>query len=254
MTTSLLEAVQVSKRFGQNQVLKSVSLSVGRGEVVCLLGPSGSGKTTLLRCLNHLERPDEGFVRVGDEVLGYRQAGGVLRETSERDIARQRRSTGMVFQQFNLFAHRTAIENVMEGPTQVKGVDRARARQRAGALLDHVGLSEKHNAYPNQLSGGQQQRVAIARAMAMEPDVLLFDEPTSALDPELVLEVLETMKSLALEGATMVVVTHEIGFAREVADRVVFMADGQILEEGEPSSVIDAPEHPRVKEFLSRVL
>jgi polar amino acid transport system ATP-binding protein len=253
-TPPLLEAVGITKSFGDNTVLKSVSLSVAKGEVVCLLGPSGSGKTTLLRCLNRLETPDAGFVRVGREVIGYRHAGGVLREARVRETARQRASTGMVFQQFNLFSHRTAIENVMEGPVQVKHLDKARARREATVLLDRVGLSQKYDSYPSQLSGGQQQRVAIARAMAMEPEVLLFDEPTSALDPELVMEVLDTMKSLAKEGATMVVVTHEIGFAREVADRVVFMADGHILEQGDPSTVIDNPTHPRVQDFLSRVL
>lgn len=250
----LLQAMDVSKSYGEVQVLKSVSIEVETGEVVCLLGPSGAGKTTLLRCLNFLERPDDGLVRIGATILGHKQKAEMLYEVSERELAVQRRATAMVFQQFNLFSHRTAIENVMEGPVQVQGVSKSEARAKAAGLLERVGLAGKFDSYPNQLSGGQQQRVAIARAMATDPAVLLFDEPTSALDPELVHEVLDTMKSLAADGATMIVVTHEVGFAREVASKAIFMADGEIIEQGPPNSVMVTPNHPRTKDFLSRVL
>ncbi|MFJ9083720.1 amino acid ABC transporter ATP-binding protein [Streptomyces sp. NPDC102384] len=251
---ALVRAESVHKSYGDLQVLRGIDLDVRRGEVVCLLGPSGSGKSTFLRCINHLEQVNAGRIWVGDEVIGYRQQGNKLHELNERAIARQRQRIGMVFQRFNLFPHMTALENVVAAPVGVKRVARAAARERAAELLARVGLKDKADAYPRQLSGGQQQRVAIARALAMEPDLMLFDEPTSALDPELVGEVLEVMKDLASSGLTMMVVTHEISFAREVADRVAFMDGGEILEVGPPSEVLVDPQHPRTQSFLARVL
>ncbi|MEV0055411.1 amino acid ABC transporter ATP-binding protein [Saccharopolyspora shandongensis] len=252
--TALVRAEGVHKSFGDLQVLKGIDLEVADGEVLCLLGPSGSGKSTFLRCINHLEQISRGRIWVGDQVIGYEPRGGKLHELDERSVARQRQSVGMVFQRFNLFPHLTALENVIEGPVQVKRETKATAVARAEGLLARVGLADKRDAYPRQLSGGQQQRVAIARALAMEPSLLLFDEPTSALDPELVGEVLEVMKDLAKSGLTMIVVTHEIGFAREVADRVAFMDAGAIVEIGAPGAVLDRPEHPRTRAFLQRVL
>ncbi|RVU27970.1 amino acid ABC transporter ATP-binding protein [Streptomyces antnestii] len=259
MTTSttpspLVRAEAVHKYFGDHHVLKGVDLDIAPGEVLCLLGPSGSGKSTFLRCINHLETIHSGQIWLGDETIGYRLQGTRLVERPEREIIRQRRSMGMVFQRFNLFPHRTALENVIEGPVQVKGENSRSAKERGTLLLERVGLGDKLHAYPRQLSGGQQQRVAIARALAMEPELMLFDEPTSALDPELVGEVLTVMKDLAATGLTMIVVTHEIGFAREVADRVAFMDGGRIVETGTPAEVLDAPRHDRTKAFLSRVL
>ncbi|MEU6657926.1 amino acid ABC transporter ATP-binding protein [Streptomyces sp. NPDC046821] len=255
MTTSpVVRAEAVHKYFGDNHVLKGIDLDVRPGEVLCLLGPSGSGKSTFLRCINHLETIHSGRIWLGEETIGYRLHRGKLVERSEREIVRQRRSMGMVFQRFNLFPHRTALQNVIEGPVQVKGENPKSAREHGTSLLERVGLGDKLDAYPRQLSGGQQQRVAIARALAMEPQLMLFDEPTSALDPELVGEVLNVMKDLAETGLTMIVVTHEIGFAREVADRVAFMDGGRILEIGTPAEILDAPQHERTKTFLSRVL
>jgi polar amino acid transport system ATP-binding protein len=244
----------LTKRFGNLEVLRRIDFEVGRREVVCVIGPSGSGKSTLLRCINHLERPDEGIVAVDGEVIGYRLAGEALHELSSSKLADQRRHIGMVFQRFNLFPHMTIVGNVMEALTTVRGIPRAEARERAESLLNRVGLADKLAAYPNHLSGGQQQRVAIARALAMEPKVMLFDEPTSALDPELVGEVLEVMKDLAVGGMTMIVVTHELAFAREVADRVVFMDAGKIVEQGRPSEILESPQNPRTRDFLARVL
>jgi polar amino acid transport system ATP-binding protein len=242
------------KYFGSLAVLQGVNLEVHRGEVCVIIGPSGSGKTTLLRCINHLEVLTAGRVHVAGQLVGYRVRGGRLHDLKPGEIARQRSGIGMVFQRFNLFAHKTALQNVMEGPVQVRGVDRRAAKEQALQLLSRVGLSEHVGKYPIQLSGGQQQRVAIARALAMDPEIMLFDEPTSALDPELVGEVLDVMKELALSGRTMVVVTHEIGFAREVGNHLVFMADGQIVEQGDPREVIDNPRHPRTQAFLNSVL
>jgi len=250
----MVEAVGVRKVFGDNEVLKSIDLTVQRGEVISLLGPSGSGKSTFLRCINHLERIDGGEISVNGDLVGYRRAHGKKYELRRKDIAAARRDVGMVFQRFNLFPHRTAIENVMEAPAYVKRRDRKEVRQQALALLDRVGLADRCDAYPAMLSGGQQQRVAIARALAMEPMLMLFDEPTSALDPELVGEVLDVMKGLATEGMTMIVVTHEIGFAREVCNRVVFMDGGVIVEEGPPADVFNNPQHARTQSFLSKVL
>ena len=244
----------VHKRFGGTEVLRGVSLHVHRGEVLCLLGPSGSGKSTLLRCINHLEKIDAGRLWVGGELAGYRQVGDVLHELPEREVARKRAQIGMVFQRFNLFAHLTALQNVAEAPMRVRGLSRANARERGRALLAQVGLSDKVGEYPAQLSGGQQQRVAIARALAMEPRLMLFDEPTSALDPELVGEVLDVMRRLARQGMTMIVVTHEVGFAREVADSVAFMDAGVIVEHGAPGEVLEQPRHERTRAFLSKVL
>jgi polar amino acid transport system ATP-binding protein len=250
----MVRAEQVCKSFGALHVLKGITLEVGRGEVLCMVGPSGSGKSTFLRCINHLEQVNAGRLYVDGDLIGYRERGAKLHEMSPRDAAKQRREIGMVFQHFNLFPHRTALENVMEAPVQVKRVKKAAAVQRAKDLLEQVGLSDKATAYPAQLSGGQQQRVAIARALAMDPKLMLFDEPTSALDPELVGEVLAVMKKLASEGMTMVVVTHEMGFAREVANQLVFMDAGVVVESGNPREVLANPQHERTKAFLSKVL
>jgi len=249
----LVTAVNVHKSFGQHVVLDGVDLVVDPGEVVCLLGPSGSGKTTFLRLINQLETLTGGRIWVDGELIGVVERNGKLHVRTDRDIARQRSDIGMVFQRFNLFPHMTALENVMEGPVQVKRVARATARANAAELLDRVGLADRSGFYPSQLSGGQQQRVAIARALAMDPQLLLFDEPTSALDPELVGEVLNVIKDLAQRGMTMIVVTHEMGFAREVCDRVVFMDGGVVVEEGPPSQVLDHPREDRTKAFLRRV-
>jgi len=249
-------AESVCKSFGALQVLKGITLEVGKGQVLVMVGPSGSGKSTFLRCINHLEQVNAGRLYVDGDLIGYREKkrGDKLYEISPRDAAKQRRDIGMVFQHFNLFPHRTALENLVEAPVHVKGVKKADAVARAKDLLDQVGMAEKATAYPAQLSGGQQQRVAIARALAMNPKLMLFDEPTSALDPELVGEVLEVMKKLAQEGMTMVVVTHEMGFAREVADQLVFMDGGVVVESGPPREVLANPKHERTKAFLSKVL
>ena len=244
----------VSKSYGHNEVLKSISLTVMPGEVLCLVGPSGSGKSTFLRCINHLERVNAGRLSVDGTLVGYHERNGRLYEMHPKIASRQRRDIGMVFQRFNLFPHMTALENVMEAPVQVKRVPKEKAKARAKELLRRVGLAERADFYPSQLSGGQQQRVAIARALAMDPKLMLFDEPTSALDPELVGEVLEVMKELAKSGMTMVVVTHEMGFAREVADKLVFMDGGVVVEEGDPREVLANPQHERTKAFLSKVL
>ncbi|MFN3340601.1 MAG: amino acid ABC transporter ATP-binding protein [Dietzia sp.] len=252
--TPMVRAEQVCKSFGSLQVLKGIDIEVDAGEVLCLVGPSGSGKSTFLRCINHLERVDAGRLYVDGDLVGYREKGDKLYEISPKHAARQRRDIGMVFQHFNLFLHRTALENVIEAPMLVKGESRAEATERGRDLLERVGLSAKSDAYPAQLSGGQQQRVAIARALAMEPKLMLFDEPTSALDPELVGEVLGVMRDLAAAGMTMVVVTHEMGFAREVADTIAFMDDGVVVEAGRPSEVLVAPTHQRTRDFLSKIL
>jgi polar amino acid transport system ATP-binding protein len=244
----------LTKSFGAHRVLDGVDLDVPRGTVTVLLGPSGSGKSTLLRCVNHLERPDSGFVEVAGEIVGYRHRDGRLHELHARDVARQRARVGMVFQQFNLFPHLTVLENIVEAPVAVRGVPKAEAASRASDLLARVGLAGREGSYPRRLSGGQQQRVAIARALAMEPELLLFDEPTSALDPELVGEVLGVIRDLAGSGMTMIVVTHEIGFAREVADTAVFLDGGRIVESGAPADVLDRPRHDRAQAFLAAVL
>jgi len=250
---ALVEIRGVHKRFGAQEVLQGVSLDVEAGEVVCLLGASGSGKTTLLRCVNHLETVDRGEIKVAGELVGYaRGANGKLKEESDRVTSAKRARIGMVFQRFNLFAHLTALENIVEAPVQVLGVAKTEAEKRALDLLARVGLKDKAGHYPHELSGGQQQRVAIARAVAMEPRLMLFDEPTSALDPELVGEVLESMRRLAADGMTMILVTHELAFAREVADRVIMMADGQVVEDAAPADFFSAPQHPRSKAFLAR--
>ena len=251
---ALVEIRDAHKRFGSQDVLKGVSLDVEAGEVVCLLGASGSGKTTLLRCINHLESLDQGEIKVAGELVGYARGGdGKLREEPDRIASAKRARIGMVFQRFNLFAHLTALENITEAPMQVLGVAKAEAERRALDLLARVGLKERAGHYPHELSGGQQQRVAIARAVAMEPRLMLFDEPTSALDPELVGEVLETMRRLAADGMTMILVTHELAFAREVADRVIMMADGRVVEDAAPAAFFATPQHPRSKAFLARV-
>jgi len=249
----LVHAVNVMKSFGDNQVLQGIDMDVRTGEVICLLGPSGSGKTTFLRCINQLETIDGGRIWVDGELMGFEDRNGTLHRLSNKAIAAQRREIGMVFQRFNLFPHKTTLENIMEAPMQVKGEKKEQARDRALALLERVGLQDKPSAYPSQLSGGQQQRVAIARAMAMQPKLMLFDEPTSALDPELVGEVLAVMRELAREGTTMIVVTHEMSFAREVADHVVFIDGGVVVEEGDPKSIINNPQHDRTKAFLRRM-
>ncbi|KAA0096159.1 amino acid ABC transporter ATP-binding protein [Mycolicibacterium sp. P1-18] len=250
----MVKAENVCKNFGALKVLKGVTLEIGRGQVLVLVGPSGSGKSTFLRCINHLEQVNGGRLYVDGELIGYHERGDKLHEMPPREAARQRRDIGMVFQHFNLFPHRTALANIIEAPIQVKGVKKAAAIERGKDLLSQVGLSDKATAYPAQLSGGQQQRVAIARALAMDPKLMLFDEPTSALDPELVGEVLGVMKKLASEGMTMVVVTHEMGFAREVADQLVFMDAGVIVESGKPREVLGNPQHERTKLFLSKVM
>ncbi len=254
MTQTMVKAEAVHKRFGRLEVLKGVSLEVAPGEVVCILGPSGSGKTTFIRCVNHLEKIDAGRLWVDGELVGYRQVGDKIHELRDAEVCRKRAEIGMVFQRFNLFGHMTALENVIEAPIRVLGVSKREAVARAKALLERVGLGDKVDSYPSQLSGGQQQRVAIARALAMQPKLMLFDEPTSALDPELVGEVLDVMRGLARDGMTMVVVTHEMGFAREAADRVVMMDDGSIIEEGTPEHFFVAPTHERTKQFLSKIL
>ncbi|EJL02712.1 MULTISPECIES: amino acid ABC transporter ATP-binding protein [Pseudomonas] len=251
----IIDAQDIHKSFGELEILKGISLQVRRGEVVVLIGASGSGKTTFIRCINLLEDIQGGRIRVNGRAMGYRErADGSLVRDSERNIARQRRDIGMVFQRFNLFPHMTALENIIEAPIQVLGVPRAEAFEQARGLLARVGLADKAGHYPSMLSGGQQQRVAIARALAMKPQAMLFDEPTSALDPETVGEVLQVMKELAEEGMTMVVVTHEMGFAREVADRVVVLDQGELIEQGPPEQIFSRPSHPRTQAFLSRVL
>ncbi|MEV4755623.1 amino acid ABC transporter ATP-binding protein [Micromonospora sp. NPDC049559] len=250
----MVYAENVHKSFGHLEVLRGVDLTVRAGEVCCVLGPSGSGKSTFLRCINHLEKINAGRIWVDGELVGYRERGGKLHELREKEVAAQRRSIGMVFQRFNLFPHMTALENVVEAPVRVRREPRAAVRERGAELLARVGLSDKLGSYPSQLSGGQQQRVAIARALAMRPKVMLFDEPTSALDPELVGEVLDVMKDLARDGMTMIVVTHEIGFAREVGDSLVFMDGGVVVESGAPRDVIGNPQHERTRAFLAKVL
>ncbi|WP_371308096.1 amino acid ABC transporter ATP-binding protein [Gordonia sp. (in: high G+C Gram-positive bacteria)] len=250
----MVSAEGVCKSFGALQVLRGIDLQVAHGEVACLIGPSGSGKSTFLRCVNHLEKVNAGQLRVDGELIGYRERAGKLYEMSPKDAARQRRDIGMVFQHFNLFPHRTVLANVIEAPMLVKGTSRDEAVARAEDLLSKVGLATKADAYPAQLSGGQQQRVAIARALAMDPKLMLFDEPTSALDPELVGDVLAVMRDLAKAGMTMLVVTHEMGFAREVADQLVFMADGKVVERGDPREMLENPRHDRTKTFLSKLL
>ncbi len=252
--TSMVRIRGLSKRYGTREVLSGIDLDVAAGTVMCIIGPSGSGKSTLLACINHLERIDAGQIWVDGELVGYREHNGRLYELPERRVATMRQRVGMVFQQFNLFPHMTALQNIVEAPVQVKRVKPAQARARAMTLLERVGLAAKHANYPAQLSGGEQQRVAIARALAMDPQLMLFDEPTSALDPELVGEVLAVMKDLARSGMTMVVVTHELAFAREVADELTFMDAGRIVERGHPRSVLSAPQERRTQDFLSRVL
>jgi polar amino acid transport system ATP-binding protein len=250
----MVKAEGVHKSFGLAHILKGIDLEVNPREVFCLIGPSGSGKSTFLRCINHLEKISAGRLYVDGDLVGYRQKGDKLYELKEKEVAAQRRDIGMVFQRFNLFPHMTAVENVMEAPVQVKRESKSAARERAERLLDRVGLGDRKNHYPAQLSGGQQQRVAIARALAMEPKLMLFDEPTSALDPELVGEVLDVMRDLAESGMTMIVVTHEMGFARAVANRMVFMADGEIVEVGTPEHFFTDPQEERTKLFLSQIL
>jgi polar amino acid transport system ATP-binding protein len=249
-----VRVVGVEKSFGAFKALHGVDLAVEAGTCTCIIGPSGSGKSTMLRCINHMESIDRGGIWVNGHMIGYRDMGDYLQELSEREIAAQRRDVGMVFQSFNLFPHMTVLQNVTVAPIKVGGLSRSAATERAHELLARVGLADKAGSYPAQLSGGQQQRVAIARALAMRPKVMLFDEPTSALDPELVGEVLDVMRDLARSGMTMVVVTHELGFAREVADHLVFMDKGRIVEEGSPSEVLDQPSHERTRLFLSKVI
>ena len=250
----MVSAEDVHKSYGAVHVLRGITLRVRRGEVMCLIGPSGSGKSTFLRCINHLEKVDTGSLRVDGELVGYRRHAGKLYELRESEIARKRAEIGMVFQHFNLFPHMTALQNIVEAPVRVKREPKAEVTERAHQLLARVGLADKAGAYPKQLSGGQQQRIAIARALAMRPKLMLFDEPTSALDPELVGEVLDVMRDLAREGMTMVVVTHEMGFAREVGDSLVFMDGGVVVETGEPRDVLANPRHERTASFLSKVL
>ncbi len=249
-----MRAQDVHKRFGRLEVLKGVSLEVNAGETVCIIGPSGSGKTTFIRCINHLEKIDSGRIEVNGHLIGYRAEGERLVEDSENNIAKQRCEIGMVFQRFNLFPHMTALENIIEAPVRVRKSAKAQAIQEGEALLARVGLADKRNVYPGKLSGGQQQRVAIARALAMRPALMLFDEPTSALDPETIGEVLAAMKELADAGMTMIVVTHEMGFAREAANRVVMMDDGCVVEVGTPEHFFTSPDHERTKQFLSKIL
>jgi len=250
----MVKAEGVHKSFGRLEVLCGISLDVARGEVMCIIGPSGSGKSTFLRTINHLEKINRGRLWVDGELVGYEQRGDKLYELRDKEVAKRRTEIGMVFQRFNLFPHKTALENVIEAPRLVRGVPKSQATQEATALLERVGLADKLASYPSQLSGGQQQRVAIARALAMKPKLMLFDEPTSALDPELVGDVLDVMRDLARDGMTMIVVTHEIGFAREVADALVFMDAGIIVESGDPREVLANPRHERTKLFLSKVL
>jgi len=250
----IVAAQKVEKQFGRLQVLKGIDLTVRKGEVVVIVGASGSGKTTFIRCLNHLEKIEKGRIEVNGHLIGYRERNGILIEDSERNIARQRCEIGMVFQRFNLFPHLTALENIIEAPVHVRKIPRQEALRVGRALLARVGLAEKENSYPAQLSGGQQQRVAIARALAMRPALMLFDEPTSALDPEMIGEVLDVMKELAREGMTMIVVSHEMGFAREVANRMLMMHDGRIIEDAPPERFFTAPVHERTQTFLSRVI
>lgn len=250
----MVDARAIRKSFGANEVLKGITLQVEQGQVLCLLGPSGSGKSTFLRCINHLETINGGRLYVDGELMGFKEKSDAIYEMKPTAIAKQRAEIGMVFQRFNLFPHLTALENIIEAPVGVKGVSKAEAIAKARELLESVGLADKADSYPSQLSGGQQQRVAIARALAMEPKLMLFDEPTSALDPELVGDVLDVMRKLAKSGMTMIVVTHEMGFAREVADTVVFMDGGVVVESGSPTEVIENPQNPRTKAFLSSVL
>ncbi|PQZ96386.1 ectoine/hydroxyectoine ABC transporter ATP-binding protein EhuA [Arthrobacter sp. MYb227] len=253
-TRGLVTIRDVHKSFGTNQVLKGINLTINPGEVVAILGPSGSGKSTLLRTINHLEKLDSGVIRIDEELIGYRIRGYQLQELREKEVLRQRTEVGMVFQNFNLFGHLSALENIIEAPIYAQGQNRSQAIEQAMNLLKRVGLAEKADAYPRQLSGGQQQRVAIARALALNPKVVLFDEPTSALDPELVGEVLDVIKALADDGTTLIIVTHEMGFARDVADRVVFMDGGYLVEEGTPAEIFGDPQHQRTKDFLSKVI
>jgi polar amino acid transport system ATP-binding protein len=250
----MVVAVDVHKHFGNFAALKGVALEMAEGEVLCIIGPSGSGKSTFLRCINQLERVDRGAIWVNGELIGFRREGDALHELSDVELARQRLLCGMVFQRFNLFHHQTALQNIVEGPVTVQRRSRAEAEEEAMTLLARVGLADKCNAYPIELSGGQQQRVAIMRALAMHPKLMLFDEPTSALDPELVSEVLNVMRDLASSGMTMIVVTHELGFAREVAHRVAFMDEGRVVESGAPNEVLGTPQHPRTREFIAAVL
>jgi len=254
MAEPMVKAEGVHKSFGRLEVLRGITLEVARGEVMCIIGPSGSGKSTFLRTINHLEKINRGRLWVDGSLVGYVQRGDRLHELPDKEVATRRAEIGMVFQRFNLFPHKTALENVIEAPRMVRGVSKSQAVEDATALLERVGLSDKLASYPSQLSGGQQQRVAIARALAMKPKLMLFDEPTSALDPELVGDVLDVMRDLAREGMTMVVVTHEMGFAREVADKLVFMDGGVIVEAGDPREVLANPQHERTKAFLSKVL
>ena len=253
-TAVMVKAEGVRKHFGRLEVLRGIDLQVSTGEVMCIIGPSGSGKSTFLRCINHLEKIDGGRLTVDGHLVGHREHGGRLHELKDREVCRRRAEIGMVFQHFHLFPHITALENVAVGPVRVKGHAKDRASSRARELLGQVGLADKADFYPKQLSGGQQQRVAIARALSMDPKLMLFDEPTSALDPELVGDVLEVMRNLAGQGMTMVVVTHEMGFAREVGDQLVFMDDGQVVESGRPRAVLSDPAEERTKQFLSRIL
>ena len=254
MSEPLVHAEDVHKSFGHVKVLQGISLQVMPQQVMCIVGPSGSGKSTFIRCINHLEKIDKGKLLVNGHFVGYRRVGNKLHEMRESEIAKRREDVGMVFQQFNLFPHMTVLQNLIEAPTRVKKMPKAQAIEEARKLLDRVGLADKEKSYPAQLSGGQQQRVAIARALAMKPKLMLFDEPTSALDPELVGEVLDVMKQLALDGMTMVVVTHEMGFAREVGDQLVFMDGGVVVESGNPRDVLANPQHGRTQAFLSKVL
>ena len=254
MSGPMVLADNVHKSFGHVEVLRGIDLEVAPQEVFCLLGPSGSGKSTFLRCINHLEKIDAGRLTVDGHLVGYRQKGDKIYELKEKEVAQQRSDIGMVFQRFNLFPHMTALGNIMEAPIHVRGEAKASVRERAEKLLDRVGLREKADVYPAQLSGGQQQRVAIARALSMQPKLMLFDEPTSALDPELVGEVLDVMRALAEDGMTMIVVTHEIGFAREVGNALVFMDGGVVVESGLPRDVLTNPQHARTQAFLSKVL
>lgn len=254
MTSSMVVARNVDKYFGSLRALKDVSLDIATGEVVCVIGPSGSGKSTFLRCINQLEKIDGGALWVDGELVGYRREGDALYELTDTEMSRQRLASGMVFQRFNLFGHLTALQNIIEGPVTVQGRRKAEAVEEGMALLERVGLTDKRDAYPIEMSGGQQQRIAIARALAMKPKLMLFDEPTSALDPELVGEVLAVMRNLATSGMTMVVVTHELGFAREVGNRVVFMDHGAIEEVGVPSEILVRPQHKRTQDFIAAVL